>query len=84
MQFGFVELSSLHNPFYRLELARLQFLPQVSQRMLGENETQELSNVPGDIFVREDFTGVPAARSNFVWRKSCCFHNAEALDIVCL
>lgn len=50
--------------------------------MLKENGTLKLRNGPGDILVREDFTGVPVARPNFVWWKSCCFQNDEALDIL--
>lgn len=50
--------------------------------MLKENGTLELRNGPGDILVRVGLVGVPVASPNFVWWKSCCFHNAEALDIL--
>ena len=56
--------------------------PQVSQRMLKENGTLKLRKGPGDISVREDFTGVPVARPNLVWWESCCFQNDEALDVL--
>lgn len=55
--------------------------PSSQSKNVGERNAGA-ETVPGGILVGEDFMEVPVAQPNIVWWESCCFRNAEALDIL--